>query len=140
MQATWMQTNPPPQDNANIINKTLVYNKCTESEAVKELICTANDQNSIITKLYQCVNGTEIHIDQCNIYHSTHIGRASANCSVTVEVENTSYIYYCTEARLGEPMGQLSVHYSISVIHSKSCCGTSLYTVDTLGQLEEAPD
>ena len=86
---------------------------------LEELVCTANDHNSIATNLYLCVNDTPMYVMDCDVYHSTRVGRASSKCLIVLEVENASYTYYCTETRLGDPTAQLSLRYYISVIKSR---------------------
>ena len=87
------------------------------STPTQDIQCTAQSEHSIVTSLYQCINGTGVQVKGCRRIQSTRVGRASANCTVTVEADiDNQNTFYCLETQLNDPEGQLSSHYSISVL------------------------
>lgn len=85
-----------------------------------EVQCTARNENSVIIKLYRCVNGTGIPLKTCTNSQSTLTRRVSTNCAVTISgAENASETFYCTERGLIDRMDRLSAHYSVIVLSGK---------------------
>ena len=91
----------------------------TFEKPTEDLLCTARSENSVITELYHCVNGTGILLDSCHRIQSTNTGRVSTNCTVTIDAENVSQTFYCIERMLFDPTNQLSAHYSVVVVSGK---------------------
>ena len=93
----------------------------TFERSTEDLRCTARSENSVVTELYHCVNGTGIPLDNCRRGQSSNTGRVSTNCAVTIHAENVSQTFYCIERMLFGQTNQLSAHYSVVVLSGKTC-------------------
>ena len=103
-------------------------------KVVQRIACTANNSNATIIKLYQCLNGTGVHIKQCE--RSQILENKTAyqhtNCSVEFEMKDASYLFYCTQARLNEPSDMVSMYYDVSLIQSKLYMLYAVYNVQVV--------